>query len=373
MEQAKKFLEKHGFFDYKSEEFVVKIREHVKNAENGEYNLEYKKKNPKALGKKLLAMELGGTNLRLSLVDFQDKIEILKSKQVKFFENRVYTPEILFSNLWEHIKEFLDGKIVDDIAFVFSYPQKNEYADGKLNTTVLNLAKEIKHENIANMNITGDFKEFLREKIGDVDLVVINDATAGVLCLKYLEDFENENISKKINLIVGTGYNIAYINEDENSVKIVNCEAGAFPSVKKTIFDLEVDKKVIGKHFFERMVAGKYIPMLFKEIVKELRNKEPDIDDMESMLEYIGENKELNYILEAIIERGAYMIGTVLKEIINSLEGDGEVAIIGVGSPFWHLRNYKEEIIKNIGTEVKLIKKEDEATFGCVYLLSQLE
>lgn len=377
MNYAKTFLEENGFFEWKKnkKEFREKIKKSILEAEQGIYNLEYGKRNPKSMGK-VLAIELGGTNLRLVLADFNKKIRILRSKESQFFRQDNYTPEKLFEELWEHMEDFLDREKTDDIAFIFSYPQKNEYVNGKIETTVIKMAKKIKIHGINGMNITEEFREFLKDKLGHTNIVVVNDATASALMLKYLEDFEGKNLGSKINLIIGTGYNIAYIVENKSNVKVVNTEAGTFPSFKYTIFDKEVNEAAGPEHIhhFESMLSGKWIPLIFKEIVNKMGIGANSVKDMESLIEFIGNDKEMNYIVDAITERGAYMVGTVLSEIVNHL-GSDKAAILAEGSVFWNLDNYKDKILgvlmNNTNADIELVRRENSASVGCIYLLSQ--
>lgn len=205
---------------------------------------------------KFLALDLGGTNFRVLLID-------LHGDQFKM-ENRVFpiaqelmlgTGEQLFDHIAACLADFMGEYNMKDtklpLGFTFSFPCMQE---GLTRARLVSWTKGFKSSGCVGEDVVDLLRAALaRRHDVDIDITaVLNDTTGTLMSCAH------KNRKCRVGVIVGTGTNACYMErlrnvelwdgdmEDPRQV-IVNCEWGAFGDngvldFVRTEFDYNVDK-----------------------------------------------------------------------------------------------------------------------------------
>lgn len=290
-----------------------------------------------------LALDLGGTNLRVCLVTLQGdgKFEITQSKYRLSEEQKNGDGQALFDFCAESLKTFVETNMDADgggaikpgqelpLGFTFSYPCSQERIDhGEL----IRWTKGINVANTEGRDVAAMFAQSL-EKYGlPIKLTaLINDTTGTLIASHYV------NPRTKIAVIFGTGCNAAYMEHVKDIEKIkelgidgaadmaINCEWGAFDSFEhehlpRTKYDAIVDdtSNKPGEQAFEKLISGRYLGEILRLVICEL------ID--EGVL-FLGQN---TYKLEH-----AYCFDTAFLSLMESDPTDELLMVIGIFTHFF--------------------------------------
>lgn len=284
-------------------------------------------------GKKVLAIDAGGTNLRVARISFDgDSKPVTEDKRGMPMpgSNGPLTREEFFSALADFCEPLFDGG-VDGIGFCFSYPMELE-PDG--DGVPLSFSKEIELKDMIGRPIVKGFREALaRRKIKTPErITLLNDTVSALLCgiLTIPPMFPSkfavfgQNLPKimpatdneAVGLILGTGFNIAYCEKSvpkigfasENEPQIVVCEAGNFNFGQQGALDLEFDSstKDPGVHTAEKVISGAYLGPLSLHILK--RAVKDGLLRFEKSAELLAMDrlatKEINEFLQAPLVAG---------------------------------------------------------------------
>ncbi|KIJ91228.1 hypothetical protein K443DRAFT_686223 [Laccaria amethystina LaAM-08-1] len=289
-----------------------------------------------------LAVDLGGTNLRVCLVTLQGegKFEISQSKYRLTEEQKQEDGQKLFDFCAQCLKTFVDTSLADGslslksgetlpLGFTFSYPCYQSRIDHGI------LIRWTK--GFGALNTEGhDVAEMFRTSLAKYELPVtltalINDTTGTLIASHYV------NPNAKIAVIFGTGCNAAYMEKVSEITKIndlgipgdemmgINCEWGAFDSFEhehlpRTKYDIIVDEtsNKPGEQAFEKLISGRYLGEILRLVICEL------ID--EGVL-FLGQN---TYKLE-----NPYVFDTAFLSLMESDPTDELLMIIGIFSHFF--------------------------------------
>ncbi|KAJ5739910.1 Hexokinase [Penicillium manginii] len=188
-----------------------------------------------------LALDMGGTNLRVCEITLTDKkgaFDITQSKYKMPEELRTGTAE----ELWEYIADCLQQFIEhhhenEDLAklplgFTFSYPATQEYIDHGI---LQRWTKGFDIDGVEGQDVVPPLENILKKRGLPIKVAaLINDTTGTMIASAYTDP------EMKIGCIFGTGVNAAYM-EDVGSVPklahmnlppdmpvAINCEYGAF-------------------------------------------------------------------------------------------------------------------------------------------------
>ncbi|CAK5283702.1 unnamed protein product [Mycena citricolor] len=288
-----------------------------------------------------LALDLGGTNLRVCLVTLQGsgKFEITQSKYRLTEEQKQDDGQKLFDFCAECLKTFLEadggvqipegGKL--SLGFTFSYPCTQERIDhGEL----IRWTKGFGAPNTEGHDVAEMFRKSLEKYELPIELTaLINDTTGTLIASRYVDP------KTKIAVIFGTGCNAAYMETVGDVPKIgglgieaeaqmaINCEWGAFDSFEhehlpRTKFDAIVDdtSNKPGEQAFEKLISGRYLGEIMRLVLCEL------ID--EGIL-FLGQN---TYKLEA-----PYVLDTAFLSLMEMDPTDELLMVIGIFSHFFAL------------------------------------
>jgi len=395
IKKIKKFLHGSGFYSYRDETVPKKLLREYRQTllSSNPRNLRVKRSwaQIKSLGEKrtILVMELGGSYFKLFDVKVKenDKIDVKKFQSVQFYEDKLYTPEVL----WNDIKVQLDAFVkkderlqIHDCVFIFTFPiAQIMREDGIIDAVSLKINKSVKSKGIVGIRIGESLQKYMRKNgYPNIVISVTNDSIINVLSAKGMEIIQKRKYDAAINIIVGTGANIA-VGADENSKQnpglfMINTEFGGFSSTPVSKFDRIFHKRAeCGKDYLtEKMISGLWQPHVFKimleECVKEgfapndamgiFENTEMDAGEIEEALSmgiYEGKNNEIyNYLWKEIHVRGGELCGIMLGQIMAELARKNKnkymnIALIEVGSVLKKSKSFKNKMVKAINDELE--------------------
>ncbi|XP_060801485.1 hexokinase type 2 isoform X3 [Amyelois transitella] len=228
---------------------------------------------------KFLALDLGGTNFRVLIINLGENHFDMQSK-IYAIPNHIMTGTgiALFDHIAECLANFMKEHNVYEerlaLGFTFSFPLKQ-----------MGLTKGILQRWTKGFSCSGaigeDVVQGLKDAIarrGDVQIdicAILNDTTGTLMSCAW------KNHNCKIGLIVGTGSNACYVEKTgqcelfegdmSKSDMLINTEWGAFGDdgaldFVRTEFDREVDSNSInpGKQIQEKMISGMYMGELVR-------------------------------------------------------------------------------------------------------------
>ncbi|KAG9011343.1 hexokinase A [Tulasnella sp. 427] len=244
-----------------------------------------------------LALELGGTNLRVCLVTLTGggKFEIKQKKYRLTEEQKQMEGSLLFDFCADSLSAFLQSARAEGIIkegaelpigspYVPSlrppHPQTNRIDHGIL----IRWIKGFGNPNVEVFDVTQLFADSLKRHNVPVTLTALVNDTTGALIASHYTDPRT-----RIGVILGTGCNAAYAEKVGNIPKMkhlgipdetlisINCEWGAFDSVEHKhlprtkddeIIDLKSNK--LHEQVFEKCISGRYLGEIFRLVIKEL-------------------------------------------------------------------------------------------------------
>lgn len=219
------------------------------------------------VGKPVIVIDAGGTNLRTCVVTFdaagRPDISHFSKSHMPGTDAEVSADEF-FEQIASSVRPLLS--FAEDIGFCFSYAcEISPECDGRL----LHWTKQIKAPEVVGMWVG----KALREKLPGFGgrITVIND-TVGTL-LAGLGEGIKRRYDGNVGFILGTGTNIAVVADNASITKvpglpagsmIVNAESAGFDKAPQTDIDLAFHATTIdpGKAPFEKMISGGYLGSL---------------------------------------------------------------------------------------------------------------
>jgi len=298
---------------------------------------------------KILAIDLGGTNLRAGLIGFDKNAEssILEFRKRKMpgVETQV-GKDAVFDAIAELTADFIEA--VDYVGFCFSNPF--EILPGG-DARVLHFGKELKVEGMVGCMLVENLKAaWARKGISkEVSVTVLNDTVSTLLMGKLM--YPRRKVSSYIGLILGTGMNISYVEENSKITKvpgldsqlkqILNTECGDYNGFKQTVFDVALDETTTnqGHYWMEKTMSGAYVGRLVALIINKavdagiLKDKVPerlttkDVNDFligkggdENPLIVLGEKNAENFeaffiVMDEVLKRAAKFAAIALVAI----------------------------------------------------------
>jgi len=235
---------------------------------------------------KYLALDLGGTNFRVILMEIGKEGKFEMESNTFSVDKRIMvgSGEALFDHIADCLASFLQKRNLQNetlpLGFTFSFPLVQE------GLTVGRLAqwtKGFKCSSVEGRDVVGLLKEAIRRR-GDVSIdvvAILNDTTGTLMSCAWREP------RCRIGLILGTGTNACYLEnvekvdtfspQQEEDHVIINTEWGAFGDkgeleFVRTKWDLEVDRMSLnpGKQTFEKMISGMYMGELVRLVLLDM-------------------------------------------------------------------------------------------------------
>lgn len=254
---------------------------------------------------KFLALDLGGTNFRVILVEVDGSQFHMDNETYSLSQEIMHGPgSQLFDYIANCLHKFVTHRNLNchrlPLGFTFSFPCQQ---DGIAHARLVTWTKGFRCSDVEGRDVV----ELLREAIdrrSDLDIevmAVVNDTTGTLIACAY------QNRECRVGLIVGTGTNACYMErvdnvhcmnpeggggaaapDDESNEKnvwkpckqqttVVNTEWGAFGDngildFVRVQWDYEIDANSlnVGKQKFEKMISGLYIGELCRRIMVEM-------------------------------------------------------------------------------------------------------
>jgi hexokinase len=214
----------------------------------------------------VIVVDAGGTNLRLACVSFdadcRPRIDDYARYPMPGSREEVTAAEF-FHQLADYLRPVL-GKS-DRVGFCFSYPaQITPDMDGRLTRWT----KEMKAPEVIGQRIGRGLLGALGSAGAQKKVVLLNDTVATLLAGKASGE---EAYDRHVGFILGTGTNIAYLEQNQNILKAanadasgfqaVNVESGGFSKAPRGDIDIALDQEseAPGGNLFEKMISGRYL------------------------------------------------------------------------------------------------------------------
>lgn len=259
---------------------------------------------------KFLALDLGGTNFRVLLIDLNgDDFHMENQTYAIPQEMMLGAGTQLFDHIAECLANFMEKQNVKNqklpLGFTFSFPCQQE---GLTSARLVKWTKGFKCGGVEGEDVVQLLREAV-ERRGDIDIdivAIVNDTTGTLMSCAH------KNRQCRIGLIIGTGTNAcymenvyvrrsttprrkistSYMERVDNNVDlwdndayeprqvIVNTEWGAFGDDEclnfiRTKYDHEVDAHSLnpGKQLFEKMISGMYMGEVARRVLVYLTNE----------------------------------------------------------------------------------------------------
>ena len=238
-----------------------------------------------------LAIDLGGTNLRVVLVKLlgNSKVDTTQFKYALPKHMRTASAEELWGFIAECLQKFVNELYPDRVSaplplgFTFSYPASQEnITQGILQTWT----KGFDIPGVEGKDVVPMLQAAIEKINAPVKVVALINDTTGTLVAPMYADVET-----KMGLIFGTGVNGAYyevvgdipklegkLNDDvtPETPMAINCEYGSFDNehlvLPRTKYDVQIDAESPrpGQQVFEKMISGYYLGEVLRLILLEL-------------------------------------------------------------------------------------------------------
>ena len=213
----------------------------------------------------IIAVDAGGTNLRVALVTFVSSKPVLSGLRVYPIPGslREISADEFFDEIAEKILPLTE--VSSRIGFCFSYPAEIfPDRDGK----ILRLSKGVFVRDATGLVIGKELLKKLREKgvSKEFSFALLNDTVASMM--GGAAEFPISNFDGICGLILGTGFNTCYTEKGGRITKLsnapdmtINCESGNFSKVPRGMPDDMVDSasENPGIGFYEKMISGAYL------------------------------------------------------------------------------------------------------------------
>ncbi|XP_045490533.1 hexokinase type 2 isoform X2 [Pieris rapae] len=320
---------------------------------------------------KFLALDLGGTNFRVLIINLGENHFDMKSK-IYAIPTHIMTGTgvALFDHIAECLANFMKENDVYKerlaLGFTFSFPLKQL---GLTKGLLQRWTKGFSCSGVVGEDVVQGLKDAIARR-GDLKLSVmgiLNDATGTLMSCAF------KNPHCRIGIIIGTGSNACYVEKTENceifdgepgkSELLINTEWGAFGDdgtldFVRTEFDREVDTKSInpGKQIQEKMISGMYMGELvrlalvkytrmgllfggrgsdllfqrgsfYTKYVSEIESDKPgDFTSCMDVLEELGlshateaDMASVRHVCECVSRRAAHLVSAGIATLLNKM------------------------------------------------------
>ncbi len=240
----------------------------------------------KPMGKEkggFIALDLGGTNLRIAQIELKGKGGVIKTAERKFVLEKKHitnTQDELFGFIAGCIKKFIEEEKLDfnkqcGLGFTFSFPVKQT---GIASGVLLRWTKGFAARGVKGKDVVKLLNQALLKKgLSNLKIAALVNDTVGTLAARA---YKERNCD--VGVILGTGTNACYRERLSSIVKwkgykqprarmIVNIEWGNFDKLPLTVYDRQMDKFSAnpGEQILEKMVSGMYLGELVRLILKD--------------------------------------------------------------------------------------------------------
>lgn len=335
-------------------------------------------------GETAIAIDIGGTNLRIALTRFNDSGFVISDLRISPMPGslRETTKEAFFSEIAGRLKPVIDKS--SRIGICFSHAAEIlPDRDGRL----LSFSKEIKVSGSEGMLIAKELSQKLTE-FGcrePKSYALINDSAA--VLMSVAAQSATREYDGYIGFVLGTGTNISYIEKTEEIKKlrddyqkssiIINTESGDFSGAAMGALDAELNAMTEQPkaQLFEKKTGGRYFGQLILLTLKKaavdgllssgtgasvLLLKDLSLAEINTFLMDVHGRNRLSEmcrdendrrIIVAVIERlyersaklSAATVAAVIEKTGRGLSPDRPVCVVAEGSTFYKLYTFRDK------------------------------
>ncbi len=221
-----------------------------------------------------LAIDLGGTNLRVAEVElkgagkeiaYRSKSFILKDKLISGSSGK------FFDAIAEHLRRFIGRRDIGagipmKLGFTFSFPvRQDSLRSGRL----ICWTKGFSVKGVKGKDVVKLLEEALKRKgLGGIRVSALMNDTVGTLAARSYSDSSCE-----VGVVIGTGTNACYY--DKRLGTIINIEWGNFNRMKRALYDRLLDENSgnPGEQLLEKSVSGMYLGEIVRLIICDLASR----------------------------------------------------------------------------------------------------
>lgn len=378
--KIKEFLSNHQFYQYQetdhysqllTEQIDSTLSKHNQNQICFESN--WQDINLKAQNKAYITMDLGGMYLRLHYCQIKDgQTTSVKNQKIAFYQNKTYTPAILFADLKTHLDKFVSDIKTPPQQLVFSFANALKPSfrkKGHLEGEILFWGKNHRQNGLIGLHLGHELETYLRANgYPHLEINVINDSCLAVLSAKMTA---KSNATTIINLVVGSGTNISLGYNHKDSFKLINLEFGNLDFIPYSNFDLQLNHQTSTPNKFrtEKLFTGAWQNHLFRIIVKRAVSegiledaapakqfKDFSSEELENYFrEQHNEDKnfsDLQFIWQEITTRGAFICAlslfTIIDYLVNNKLAPLGVTLVEVGALIEHSQHFRTGMHKQL-------------------------
>lgn len=228
--------------------------------------------------KKIIAIDAGGTNLRVAVVYF-DKSGQASIEQFKKLPMPGTSYPLNKDQFFEDLAGYIGSvhSYSDDLGVCFSFPCR---ILPNLDGEILGLNKEVVVSGIEGAIFGEELNKALeKHSLPQMKIALINDTVATLL--GAMVNYKHAKYDGYIGYILGTGTNACYQEKIDRIEKlsykppfdgmIINLESGGFSGFQRSQSDTEIDalSNNPSDHQFEKMVSGAYLGQLILRCMNE--------------------------------------------------------------------------------------------------------
>ena len=212
-----------------------------------------------------IAIDAGGTNLRIALVYFspgnEPEVRRVEKHLIPGSQEEI-SKDDFFTSIAEYIGDRTDS--TDLVGFCFSFPcEILPDREGR----IIHFDKEVRVKDSEGALIARELNAaFARAGKAPLTVTVLNDTAAALVGAVFKHRVTG--MGGYIGLIYGTGLNICYFDSEKNM--LINTETGGYGGFRKSICDIEIDEESEnpGDQRFEKMVSGAYFSKVAQKAVR---------------------------------------------------------------------------------------------------------
>ena len=229
-------------------------------------------------GKPVIAMDIGGTNVRIAAICFDSagnpKVSDYQIHPMPGTREEISCSDF-FRTIARYLKPVIDKSDLIGCCFSFATTPKADK-----DATVIAVGKQLKVKGLVGENVAEHLKKALAEEHMEdrKRIIVLNDSVAAMLGGETAHS--DRRFSGHVGFIFGTGTNVCYVekngkigkirNADPDGEMIINVESCGYNGFRRGEIDREFDAMLLdyGRDQYEKMVSGKYQGGLILKVIQ---------------------------------------------------------------------------------------------------------
>ncbi|MEM1312453.1 MAG: hypothetical protein AAGF07_03240 [Patescibacteria group bacterium] len=274
---------------------------------------------------KFQVMTIGGTNFLTAVADYKDK-KVAYHDERRLILPRLSSKEVLQNFVLQNL-----STEIEVLAINFGYPIKSILRQGRLDAELLRGTKDHLFEGLVGRNVGEELEQYISHRLGrSIKIVLAND----IVCMLASQNSNNQNLCA---CIVGTGYNLGFIDKNNS---YINLESGNFKQFTQSNTGKVVDKNSTNPstQLFEKEVAGAYLYRHYNFIAKDLGWS---VLDSTAELESLSRQPSppQSDLANQIFQHSAALVAVQIAGLYE-FKNKQELAFVIEGGVYWKVKDY---------------------------------